>query len=326
MSLPSIFYRWLTVRIVRNTQRILMRRKDKISPVKNIIKTLPVLLGVLVIFYVAMLIKDIEVPTVLPVNDIQVQGELTFLDEKEIVKTVKNNIVDGYFAVDLKEVREILLQQPWIKDVSLRRKWPADVTVFIEEQKPIAYWNNDDFISEAGDVFKPASIDKELNLPRLSGPENQHGNVLKFMNVLYKEMASLNYEVKHLALDDRRAWKLVIVSNVNEQEVTQEESIENVIDVKLGRFDTEKRLQRFIRILPALSSQIKVTESRIKVIDMRYPNGFAVRMADANETASVSLNSNLPTNDLQLNNLQMQNITHDFVCARRYATVQMSEA
>ena len=39
-----------------------MRRKDKISPVKNIIKTLPVLFGVLAIFYVAMLIKDIEVP------------------------------------------------------------------------------------------------------------------------------------------------------------------------------------------------------------------------------------------------------------------------
>jgi cell division protein FtsQ len=293
-----------------------MRRRNKTSSIRNIIKTLPVLFGVMAVFYLAMLIKDIEVPTVLPVNNVQVEGELSFLDKKEIMKTVKNNIVDGYFAVDLKRIREVLLQEPWIKDVSLRRKWPADVTVFIEEQEPIAYWNENGYISEAGDVFKPAAIDKKLNLPRLSGPESQHDNVLKFMNVLYKEMSALNYEVKRLELDDRRAWKLVITSNV----IDKGESVENVIDVKLGRFDTEKRLHRFIRMLPALASQIKVTENQIKVIDMRYPNGFAVQMAGTNVTGSVSIST------LLRNNLKIQNVTHDFVCARRYATVQMSEA
>jgi len=293
-----------------------MRRRNKTSPIKNIIKTLPVLFSVMAVFYLAMLIKDVEVPAVLPLNNVQVEGELIFLDKKEIMKTVKNNIVDGYFAVDLKRIREVLLQEPWIKDVSLRRKWPADVTVFIEEQKPIAYWNSDGYISEAGDVFKPAAIDKKLNLPRLSGPESQHGNVLKFMNVLYKEMSALNYEVKRLELDGRRAWKLVIMSNV----IDKGESVENVIDVKLGRFDTEKRLQRFIRMLPALASQIKITENQIKVIDMRYPNGFAVQVAGTNVTASVSIST------LLRKNLKIQNMKHDFVCARRYATVQMSEA
>jgi len=54
------------------------------------------------------------------------------------------------------------------------------------------------------------------------------------------------------------------------------------IDVKLGRFETEKRLQRFVRILPSLASERGVdngalTDKNIKVIDMRYPNGFAVQ-------------------------------------------------
>jgi len=309
-----------------------MRRKNKTLPIKNFMKTLPVLFGVLAVFYAAMLIKDTEVPTVLPVNDIRVEGELNFLDEKEIMETVKKNIADGYLAVDLKRVREALLQEPWIKDVSLRRRWPADVSIFVEERKPIAYWNDDGYISEAGEVFKPAAIDKGLNLPRLNGPESQHDNVMKFMNVVYKKMTALDYEVRRLDLDDRRAWKLVIASNAGGELKTHENVIqENVIDVKLGRFDTEKRLQRFIRVLPALTSQVDATEDRIKVIDMRYPNGFAVQKTVADVTASNSgrkylSNNVLPTNASENENLTPRNITHDFVYARRYATVQMSEA
>jgi cell division protein FtsQ len=170
-----------------------------------------------------------------------------------------------------------LLQQPWIQEVSLRRRWPAGVSVNITEQKPVAYWNDEGYISETGDVFKPASVNRELNLPKLNGPEGQHNNVWKFMNVLYKEMAVLDYEVKNLHLDDRRAWQLVIASN----EETESESINDGINVRLGRFDTEKRMQRFVRILPALRAEMKDKGNEIKVIDMRYPNGFAVQMSEA---------------------------------------------
>ena len=92
------------------------------------------------------------------------------------------------------------------------------------------------------------------------------------MNVLYQEMALLDYEIVRLDLDERRAWQLVVVTD-------EEESLKtdmNMINVKLGRFETEKRLQRFVRILPAL-----IDESGIKVIDMRYPNGFAVQVKEA---------------------------------------------
>ncbi len=267
-----------------------MKKRNKISPFKNIVKTLPVLLGVVAVFYAALLIKDIDVPTVLPVNDIQVKGELTFLDKKEISLTVKNNISGGYFTVDLNHVREILLQQPWVQQVSLRRRWPAGVSVYINEQKPVAYWNDEGYISETGDVFKPASMNKKLNspkllnLPKLRGPEGQHNNIWKFMNVLYQEMAVLNYEVKHLHLDDRRAWQLVITSNTESASNTNNEraGFENDINVRLGRFDIEKRMRRFVRILPALTTEMKHEENKIKSIDMRYPNGFAVQMSEAN--------------------------------------------
>lgn len=238
--------------------------------------------GVAAVFYAGLLLKDIEIPTVMPVKNIQVKGELNFLDENEIGVTVKNNIAGGYFTVDLKHVREILLREPWIKQVSLRRQWPEGISVYVEEKKPVAYWNGDGFISITGDVFKPALLNKELSLPELNGPDGQHVNVWKFMNILYREMTVLNYEIKRLNLDDRRAWQMEIASRMDSSKMdTATEKMKNGINVRLGRFDTEKRMQRFVRILPTLTDEMKQKGKNIKVIDMRYPNGFAVQVSEA---------------------------------------------
>ena len=102
------------------------------------------------------------------------------------------------------------------------------------------------------------------------------------MNVLYQEMALLEFEVVRLDLDERRSWQLVVAE---QNEVEESIAEVNRIDVKLGRFETEKRLQRFVRILPSLTTEqglgnSMLTDKNIKVIDMRYPNGFAVQMID----------------------------------------------
>lgn len=280
--------------VVRSVDRA-MKRKNKTLWLKKVLKTLPVLLGVTAVAYAGLLLKDIEVPELLPVNEIQVKGELHFLDRAEIESTVRNNISGDYFTVNLNKVREIILQEPWVENVSLRRQWPASLTVFVDEQVPVAYWNDDGYINESGNVFRPGNMDKKLNLPKLNGPEGQHTNVWKFMNVLYKETAILNYEVVRLDLDDRRAWQMVISSNAVSADPMAEK---NYIDVKLGRFDTEKRMQRFISILPALSIEKEFVENRIKAIDMRYPNGFAVQRAakDNPQTQNILYNQKIAHN------------------------------
>lgn len=271
-----------------------MRRHKKTSPFKVFLKKLPVVVVVIAVVYAGVLIKDIEVPTVIPVKDVVIEGELQYLDKNKIMTALTEKFSDGYISADLNLMREVLLQQPWIKDVSLRRKWPANVSVFIEEHKPMAFWNKDSYISESGDVFKPLYIDRRLNLPQLNGPETQHVNVLKFMNVLYNQMALINFEVKRLSLDERRSWQLTIVERHNEDKaeirhlgkernnvqrnIRQNE--QQIIDVKLGRFNTEKRLQRFIEVIPALSAEFKKSNNKVETIDMRYPNGFAVKMID----------------------------------------------
>lgn len=272
-----------------------MRNKNKTSLLKKVTKTLPVLFGGVALVYAALIIKDVDVPTVLPVNQVQVTGELNFLDKKIIETIVTANIDGGYFTVDLNKIREALMQQPWIRSVSLRRQWPTKLDVVIAEQVPVAYWNHDGYINKDGEVFKPEKIDESLNLLKLNGPDGRQETVWKFMNELYKEIALLDFDVVRLDLDDRRSWQLVIAENNADATSSEEmpESKTNTIDVKLGRFDTEKRLKRLVQILPSLtveqtSDSNDLTGKKIKVIDMRYPNGFAVQMATEN-TAVVKI-------------------------------------
>ena len=264
-----------------------MKRKNKTKALllKKTLKTLPVLFFAAAVIYGGLLLKDIEIPTVLPVEKVAVSGELNFIDRDVIESIVKNKINGGYFTVDLNSIRAGLMQQPWVKNVSLRRQWPATLDVTITEQTPVAYWNDDGYINDAGEVFKPEKISRHLNLPKLNGPEGHHNNVWQFMNELYQEMALLEFEVIRLDLDERRSWQMVV--SKYEDSVTADGKISaQKIDVKLGRFETEKRLKRFVRILPSLmavhaATNKTLTNKNIKVIDMRYPNGFSVQVTEA---------------------------------------------
>jgi cell division protein FtsQ len=288
------------------------KNKNKVPLYKKMIKTLPVVIGVVVLAYLALIIKDIEVSTVLPVAKVEIRGELVFMNKDEIRSIVEDNISGGFFTVDLNRVREIVSQQPWVENVSLRRRWPDALEVFVEERKPIAFWNDDGYISENGHVFKPESIDKKLNLPELDGPDGQHNNVWKFMNVLYKEMSLLNYTVTSLELDERRAWQLKIEKNVG----VGDEEIRSGISVRLGRFDTEKRLRRFVRVLPELAAKKEFADNKINVIDMRYPNGFAVQMVTNEVVSSIKT---VVDKMAIMKKIQQQNVAHDF------ASMQKSE-
>ena len=255
------------------------KQQKRALPVKAVLKGMALSVAAVAVLYLGSQLKSVDVPDILPVEQIDVAGDLRFIDRGEVQKIIAANIDGGYFTVDLGRIREQLQKLPWVKDVAVRRQWPAGLQVNIEEQKPLAYWNDNAYINQDGDVFQPAKVDHALALPQLNGPAGQQDKVWQFMNRLYREMALLDFDVIRLDLDQRRAWQMQIV------EAGEEKA--KPVTIRLGRFDTEKRLQRFIRVLPALMRNRKNGEA-IATIDMRYPNGFAVKMIQ-NETESAAL-------------------------------------
>lgn len=202
---------------------------------------------------------------VAPIEKVEIEGEFENISHDSFREKVMAVIDGGYFSLDLDEVKTDLMSLPWVDDVSVRRQWPSSLHIKVTEKRAVAYWNNDAMISDRGEVFTPELIRDELNLPRLKGPDGLHNKVWLFLTEITKGFSPMGFQVADLSLDERRAWSVHFIS----------EKAVNKIEIKLGRDHADDRLARFVRVF---SSVKQFDLKNIEVIDLRYPNGFAMRI------------------------------------------------
>jgi len=202
---------------------------------------------------------------ILPIEKVEIEGEFKNISHDNFRDQVVAVIDGGYFSLDLDAMRTALISLPWVDDVSVRRQWPSSLHIKVTEKRAVAYWNDNAMISDRGDVFKPEIISRQLSLPKLNGPEGLHNKVWMFLTAINKDFSAMGFEVVDLNLDERRAWSLHFVS----------ENVTEKIEVKMGRDHADNRLVRFVRVF---SNMNKLDLKNIAVIDLRYPNGFAMKI------------------------------------------------
>lgn len=223
-------------------------------------------LGVLLLLMsVAVFVSEydwqmVKTKTYLPIEDIKIEGRFENLMQADIQKTVKSVLHGGYFTVDIGAIQHALMGLPWVEEVSVRRQWPAGLNISVTEKQAIARWGENRLISDKGTVFSPDAVLLDTTIPYLDGPDNLHKIVWFFLKDTNKKIKKLDVVVKRLVLDKRRSWEMQLSNN---------------LIVKLGRESTENRLQRFIKVF-SLDEAPKM--QNIESIDLRYPNGFAMRM------------------------------------------------
>ncbi|MDT8451490.1 MAG: cell division protein FtsQ/DivIB [Gammaproteobacteria bacterium] len=204
-----------------------------------------------------------------PIENVEIEGEFENIAHDDFRNEVVAVIDGGYFALDLGAIKTTLLALPWVDDVSVRRQWPSSLHIKVAEKRAVAYWNDDAMISARGEVFKPAVISDNWPLPRLKGPEGLHNKMWKFLVAVNKDFSSMGFEVVDLNLNDRRAWSLQFLLK----------DTANKIELKLGRDHPENRLVRFVRVFSNIDA---LNLKNIEAIDLRYPNGFAMREKNNN--------------------------------------------
>jgi len=210
-------------------------------------------------------LNEYDFSNVSPIKNVEIEGEFENISHDDFREKVVAAIDGGYFSLDLNSMREELMLMPWVDDVSVRRQWPSALHIKVTEKQAIAYWNDNAMISNHGDVFKPKVIGQQLDLPKLNGPDGLHKKVWHFLTTINKDFSLMGFKVTDLNLDNRRAWSL----NFSSQKV------DDVIEVKLGRNHAEDRLARFVRVFSGFD---KPDLKNMVVIDLRYPNGFAVKI------------------------------------------------
>ena len=202
-----------------------------------------------------------------PIQWLDVEGELQRTSASQVRAAAAGPAARGFFAVDLRRIRDDVEALPWIARAEVRRQWPDAIHVRVVEHRPVARWNESSLFSDQGEVFAVSGSDGMQGLARLLGPEHRRGEVLNNWQHMRAELGEIGLDIDSLKLDERGAWMLTLT---------------NGTEVVLGRQMLDQRLARFIGVYEELTG----AEQRPRRVDMRYTNGLAVRWvrSDREET------------------------------------------
>ncbi|MDD5470723.1 MAG: cell division protein FtsQ/DivIB, partial [Sideroxydans sp.] len=158
--------------------------------------------------------------------------------------------------VDLAETRAAFQQLPWVRSVSVRRKFPWQLEVVIEEHIALARWNKTAMVNTYGEVFE-AETDEQL--PAFLAEQENSLVVARMFSELEQELQPLQRHIVQLTLSPRMAWQA---------------RLDDGMEIALGREAMRERLARFAKVFPY---SVAVRIPNASRIDLRYRNGFAVQ-------------------------------------------------
>lgn len=194
-----------------------------------------------------------------PVRHVRLYGDFQHIDASLLHQSLQQQYVGNFFSVNVDQVQQFLLQQPWVYQVAVRKQWPDALVVVVTEQQPVAIWNQQQLLNTQGEIFKAPLQQLKTELPLLTGPEGSQQDALTMFRHMQGLLALHKFNAVALGVTERFSWQL---------------SLSNGIALKLGREDTLKRLQRFIELYPVIS---KHKTEAVTEVDLRYDTGIAVR-------------------------------------------------
>ena len=193
----------------------------------------------------------------LPIRQVSISGKFEHLSSVSLKHRAAEVVSGGFLNVNVEEIRTVLLEEPWVHEVSVKRVWPDKLTVNIQEQIAVARWGDQGLLNIEAEIFNPEPDTYPVGLPLIKGPFDSHKMILEEYQQLVQVLPE-GLTITELNLNDR--W-------------SREIKLDNGSLIRLGKRDMERRLERFIRYFPVVAQSIV---GRIQYIDLRYTNGFAI--------------------------------------------------
>ena len=233
-----------------NSNQTEMRQKS--------IPAIDVLIVIMIMISLGWFIHYLTEPTTLPIKQVNIEGKFNHLSTTYLKEIIQEKVKGNFFNIKVESIRKYLIQEPWVKDVSVQRVWPGELRLTVVEQSVSANWNNTSLLNDAGEIFRPSDSVYQENIPALYGPEGTEKTVLEKYRELFNLFAPLNISIDQLVLSDRRAWSMII---------------DKEIKVNIGRLFIEQRIARLMNMFQKGLGDVL---DHIEYIDMRYANGFVI--------------------------------------------------
>jgi len=216
-----------------------------------------------------------------------IQSEtLNYVSPASVRATIAGRIVGNFFTIDLDDARAVLETVPWVRHTRIRRVWPNTLRVAIEEQQPLALWNENQMINTWGEAFSAnqGELPDDAALPVFNGPENSERLVVQRYAELVRWFAPLNLHVREITLSPRYAWDVELSDGVHLS--LGRDPAADVADPhgRSGALPFAERIERFVQAWPVLARRLD--GRAISSADLRYPNGFAITLAPVSHTST----------------------------------------
>ncbi|MDA0705500.1 MAG: cell division protein FtsQ/DivIB [Proteobacteria bacterium] len=205
-----------------------------------------------------------------PIRSIEIVGPFQRVTALEIEAAISEEMENGFVSADLSTIQQRITGLPWIDEATVARRWPSRLRITVTEQVPAAIWGESGLLNVRGELFVRSVRHVPAELPRLSGPEDRAAEVARRYLEVRQRLIPVGLDLRRVHLDARGAWEM---------------TLQNGVEIRLGRRDIEVRTELFLDIVADI---ITGRAAEIQYVDMRYSNGFTIGWNDG---------SNTPVND-----------------------------
>ena len=204
------------------------------------------------------------------VGAIVVDGKLVHNNAVTLRANLAGKLAGNIFTVNLAATRAVFEAVPWVRRATVRREFPNQLHVTLEEHVPVAFWGDEDsstMLDTYGAIFEANTGEVDaLDLPRLSGPAGDSAEVLAMQHALAPVLEPLGVALEDLALTGSGSWRASLDSGA-------------VLELGGGSLsEVLARSQRFARTVAQVTQTYSRHPDDLESADLRYGDGYAVRM------------------------------------------------
>jgi cell division protein FtsQ len=190
-------------------------------------------------------------------REVEVTGRIAHTTRDQVQAIVAAQLEGNFFTLDLDATRAAFHSLPWVRQANVRRQWPDRLEVEIEEHVALARWRDTALVNTYGEVFEAAT--SEL-LPTFIAPDGTSAELAQRYRDFRQLLSPLGRRPTQVLMSERHAWQL------------------KLDDGDLLELGCERMSERLQRLVTAYDRTLAQLPARAYRVDLRYPNGFAVRL------------------------------------------------
>jgi cell division protein FtsQ len=194
-----------------------------------------------------------------PLRELRITTEPAHVSRAQIEAVVRRDLRGNFFTLDLAQARKSFEAIAWVRKADVRRQWPDRLDVTLEEHVPLARWGTLGLVNTQGEVFQ---AQYEGQLPVFNGPNGAAKEMAIQYAYFRRALEAIGREPVQVNVSARRAWSI---------------RLDGGTTLELGRADIEGRLARYVQNHAQAASLLG---RRMEYVDLRYANGFAVRIPE----------------------------------------------